>query len=315
MITRRHIRLKVMQSLYSYFSNKKNSSKELEKQLLESINETTKLHLSLLSFLIGLAQYFEVFITDSKKRYFPSESKLDADRSFLENRIVAQIFSDKILMKNINLNSEEYLNNIDADFYIDIFSKLFKSDLYIDYVNNPEKSFNDDKYFIISVLDKHIINNQKIQHLLYERSMYWRDDLPFISSFLVSQINSLKKERKKILSFKSGFKNKEDKLFALELYRKTIKLTDNFESIIIEKAKNWELDRIAIMDQILLKMSFTEIFEMQELPIKVSMNEYIEISKYYSTKKSSIFINGILDSVVRDFNKKGKIKKSGKGLV
>lgn len=302
-----------MQSLYAFFSSKDFQEKSFEKEMIRHINEVPKLHLFLLNFLTRLVNCSEIFLEELKKKHLPSESDLKPKRSFMQNKIIYQIFSDKILMNKIKKNAEEYLLEND-DLFLKIFNDIYESNIYTEYANIDGKSFKEDKQFLITILDEYVLNNKTIQHIIDEKSIYWIDDLPFVFSILVSQIKSLK-ENQKITHFSTGFRDNEDKDFALQLFKMTIRDNKYLEEIIIDKAKNWELDRIAIMDQILLKMAFSEILHMQELPIKVSMNEYIEISKYYSTTKSKVFINGILDSAVKEFKDQGKIKKIGRGLI
>jgi len=160
------------------------------------------------------------------------------------------------------------------------------------------------------LLNDYILNNELVHHILEERSIYWIDDLPFVSTIIFGEI----KESLSLIP-NGVFKDKSDKDFALSLFRNTIDNNTEYEKIIIRFAKNWDLDRIAKMDQLFLKMSFAEILLMPELPIKVSMNEYIEISKYYSTSKSKLFVNGLLDNFVKTYEREGKIIKVGRGLI
>ena len=171
-------------------------------------------------------------------------------------------------------------------------------------------NYNTDIKFFNNILNDVILNNQVLHHILEEKSIYWIDDLPFVATIIMGEL-----KEKKIKTSRTVFKNSSDKDFAIDLFRKTIKFDKQFEEIIIVKAKNWDLDRIAIMDQIMIKMAFTEILNMPELPVKVSLNEYIEISKYYSTNKSKMFINGLIDSAVKDFTNQNKIHKTGRGLM
>ena len=154
------------------------------------------------------------------------------------------------------------------------------------------------------------MNNEILHHILEEKSIYWIDDLPFVATIIMGDFKI-----KKIKLLKSVFKNSSDKDFAIDLYRGAIKYDKEYEKVIIDKAQNWDIERIAIMDQIMIKMAFCEILNMPELPVKVSLNEYIEISKYYSTNKSKMFINGLIDSAVKDFTINNMIKKSGRGLM
>ena len=175
---------------------------------------------------------------------------------------------------------------------------------------DEEVSDEKDIKFFNNILNDIILNNKILHHILEENSIYWIDDLPFVATIIMGNFKN-----KKVIIPKSVFKNQSDKKFAKDLFRLTIKNDCSYEKIIIEKAKNWDLDRIAIMDQIMIKMAFCEILNMSELPVKVSLNEYIEISKYYSTSKSKMFINGLIDSAIKDFNKENMINKVGRGLM
>ena len=168
--------------------------------------------------------------------------------------------------------------------------------------------------FVLSILNDFVFEHQLVHHILEEQSIYWLDDLPFVAQILFSQIKSAK-QSSSFSEINDAFKNKEDKDFAKKLFANTILNHQEFENIIVEKAKNWDLERIAIMDQILIKMALCELMYFDEIPIKVSLNEYIEVSKYYSTNKSKNFINGILDKVISEYKKSGKIKKVGRGLL
>ena len=176
---------------------------------------------------------------------------------------------------------------------------MYKSQQYSDYLNNKKDDFNQDKKFIQIMLNEYILDNEIFHFILQERSIFWTDDLPFISMFLKSQINNIKENNKDSL-ITDVFKNNDDKKFAIDLFRKTINNADEFEELIESKVKNWELKRISKMDLLLIKMALTEVISFTEMPIKVSFNEYIEISKYYSTQNSKMFINGVLDAIYND---------------
>ena len=207
-------------------------------------------------------------------------------------------------------NFSVFWNDNDHDIIRKIFKDIVQSKLYNDYLNNDEKSYENDIKFFNNILNEIILNNEILHHILEEKSIYWIDDLPFVATIIMGDFKI-----KKIKLLKSVFKNSSDKDFAIDLYRGAIKYDKEYEKVIIDKAQNWDIERIAIMDQIMIKMAFCEILNMPELPVKVSLNEYIEISKYYSTNKSKMFINGLIDSAVKDFTVKKMIKKSGRGLM
>lgn len=309
MLSRRHIRIKVMQSLYSYLSSKNNEITIAEKAMLKHFDEVIELKLVIISLLLEIIKYADNFYEDGKKKHLPSAGDLEPNIRFVKNKVVVSVFNDKPLMDKVLKASSIWLKN-DHDIPRKIFNIIVKSELYINYLRSKNTSVEFDRRFIIDLMNDYILNNELVHHIFEERSIYWIDDLPFIATIIFGDI-------KDGLSMNPNgiFKDISDKKFAVDLFRNIIDNNVEYESIIVKFAKNWELDRIAKMDQLLLKMAFSEILSMPNLPIKVSLNEYIEISKYYSTSKSRMFVNGLLDNFVKTYTKEGKIKKVGRGLV
>ena len=306
MLTRRHIRLKVMQSLYSYFSNPNeiNDISKFEKKMIDHFKDVRRLYVLLFSLLIEIINYTDKFLDDSKNKFLPKESDLNPNKRFVINKFSKEILKNKLLLKETNKLSYILKSN-DHDLINKLFKELFTSNIYKSYIENENNDIAVDKDFIVKVFNNHILNNELLHHIFEEESIYWQDDLPFVVTIFNSQI---KKNNK--ISIPLVFKDASDKSYAINLFRNSIKYNQKFEEIIKKFAKNWDLDRIAFIDKILLKMAFSEIFEMNDLPIKVSINEYIEISKYYSTKKSKMFVNGILDNVVKYYIEQGFLKKT-----
>ena len=309
MLSRRHIRLKVMQSLYAYFSTKENNIPASEKAMLKHIEEIGELNLVILSLLVELVKYADNFLEDGKKKHLPTAEDLDPNRRFVDNQVITLIREDNALMDKINKVSVIWLKN-DYNVVRKLFKELYQSVLYSSYIAKEDNSIKVDQRFFVNALNDYILNNELVHLIFEERSIYWIDDLPFVATIIMGNIKSESK-----MNTKSIFKDRSDKIFALQLFRNTINNNKQYESIIVKFAKNWELDRIAIMDQLFLKMAFSEILTMEQLPVKVTMNEYIEISKYYSTAKSKLFVNGLLDNAVNYFKEEGLIKKVGRGLV
>lgn len=309
MLSRRHIRLKVMQSLYAHFSNNENRVSTSEKLMLNHFQEIGELNLVILSLIVELVKYADNFFEEGKKKHLPKEEDLYPNRRFTDNQVIKLIRDDANLMDQVNKASGIWLNN---DHYVvrKLFKQLYQSELYISYIAKEDDNIEVDQRFFVNALNDYILNNELVHHIFEERSIYWVDDLPFVATIIMGNIKSASK-----MTSKSIFKDNSDKTFALQLFRNTINNNKKYESIIVKFAKNWELDRIATMDQLFLKMAFSEILTMDQLPVKVTMNEYIEISKYYSTAKSKLFVNGLLDNAVKYFNEQGLIKKVGKGLM
>ncbi|MBT7895665.1 MAG: transcription antitermination protein NusB [Flavobacteriales bacterium] len=309
MISRRHIRLKVMQSLYAFRSQNERDILKGERDMLKHIENISELQLVIMSFLVSLIKHAESFYEEGKNKHLPTQKDLNPNIKFIDNSFVRIILDNRELIKQSKKISAFWYDN-DHDIVRKIFMDILKSDEYGNYLCNSKNNIEIDIKFFNNILNNFILNNKILHHMLEERSIYWIDDLPFVATIIMGNF-----KLQKIILPKTVFKNNIDKKFALNLFHLTIKNDSEYEKIIIKKAKNWDIERIAIMDQILIKMAFCEILNMPELPINVSLNEYIEISKYYSTNKSKMFVNGLLDSSVSDFKHENKIKKVGRGLM
>jgi len=298
-----------MQSLYSYLTVKGNDISAGEKAMLKHFDELVELKLVMISLLVEIAKHADNFYKDAKNKYLPTARDLDPNIRFVKNKVIVNIQKNQDLINSVSRVSGIWLNN-DHDIVRKLFSVIVKSELYDKYLSFDEMSVNYEKKFIIDLMNDYVFSNKLVHHILEERSIYWIDDLPFIAAVIFGDIKDDIE-----MNVEGPFKNVSDKDFALDLFRDVVKNNAEYEQIITKFAVNWELDRIAKMDQLFLKMAFSEILSMPTLPVKVSMNEYIEISKYYSTSKSKLFVNGLLDSFVKTYSKEGKIKKVGRGLV
>ena len=298
-----------MQSLYSYLSTKVNEMPVAERAMLKHFDEVVELKLVIISLWIQLVKHADNFYDEGKKKHLPTSLDLNPNTRFVDNDIITSVRNDLDVMDKVAKFSGIWIKN-DHDIVHKLFKELYQSDLYQKYIANENKDVEVDKKFIINALNDYILKNELVHHIFEERSIYWVDDLPFIAAIIFGDI-----KEDKSMDTKGAFKDSSDKEFALKLFRNTINNNSDYEEIIVKFARNWELDRIAKMDQLFLKMAFAEILSMPDLPVKVSMNEYIEISKYYSTAKSKLFVNGLLDNFVKTYTRDGKIKKIGRGLV
>lgn len=313
MITRRHIRIKVMQSLYSYFSSN-NDIAHIQKDMIKSINRISDLHSIIISLLIEIRKYALIHFEERKMKYFPTNEDLEPNMKFVQNSVFSLFLKDEEVIKR-NKRFSRIWKKDELGLTRKIFLNIIKSDQYKVYLNSNVSNLEEDKNFIKVILSNFLLDNTIFHHILKEKDIFWIDDLPFVSVYLINQIDYMKLDRDNSIMKSEVFKNKDDKSFAVKLFRETISNNQYFDNLIDVSSNNWELDRIANMDILLIKMSLAEILSFKEMPIKVSFNEYIEISKYYSTKNSRVFINGVLDKIVDNFKKEGKIKKVGRGLI
>lgn len=302
-----------MQSLYAYFTLKDKDLEKAQKQMLKQIESIVHLYFILLSLPPALAQFSKLFLDEQKNKHFATYTDKNPNEKFTNNEMVKLISTSINSIRQIDKFSKIWKNN-DYDVIRKLFIKIWKSDLYKEYIAENKTSFKADQTFILSVFNSFIFEDEFVHHILEEESIFWMDDLPFVANIIFSQIKLCDNDN--FLPEKDGvFKNKEDKEFAKELFNKTIINHQEFQNIITEKAKNWDLDRIANMDQILIMMALCELIYFDEIPVKVTLNEYIEVAKYYSTSNSKSFINGILDKVISEYKKSGRIKKVGRGLL
>jgi len=313
MLTRRHIRLKIMQIIYALRISDFEYTKETEKKLLESIDSTYELYLILISFLIEILKKAQEKHLISQKKLLSDQNNIYDNKKFIKNQFLNllksnHLFNEEIKKRNLNLWHLDFK-------YVDlIYENLTKSELFSDYIDNDEISYENDRNFVAKFYKNIIVTNDKLYSYLEDRNINWMDDFPLINTIILKLINKSKGVNSKTYFLPKLYKDNQDKIFAKDLLKITLKNYNNYNNEISKKIKNWDPDRIARLDYVMLNMALCELIEFKTIPIKVTLNEYIEISKEYSTPKSNVFINGILDSIVKDFTKRGKIIKEGRGL-
>ncbi len=317
MLSRRHFRIKVMQALYAY-SLVENNIDVAERNLLLRIEKIYDLYLYLLLTLLNIHDFARRRMEDAKLKYLPSAEEINPNTKFLENQIIKQIESNNFFI------AETGKRKISMTDETELFRKLFlqikDSPEYNAYMESDEHSHNDDKKFIQSILTNYIFDQPDLQSLFEEKNIFWSDDYDVAVMMVMKTISSLNDLSEpttplaKIYKQTSTENPDEDKEFVKQLFRKTIINDKLYEEMIMGKTKNWEADRIATIDFLLMKMALCELLEFPTIPVKVTLNEYIDIAKEYSTINSKIFINGILDKIVISLKEENKIKKTGRGL-
>lgn len=315
MLNRRYLRIKVFQQLYSYFISPESGVNRNEMDLFRSLEKIYDLYLSLLCLLLEINSAAKKSSEQSKTKHLSTYSDLHPNTKFLENRIFPKIANNIYFRKHV----EKRLIKWDSEN--DIPAKLFKflreTPEYSAYLQNASDSFVNDKSFLTDIYKKYIFNSEELHNYFEEINIHWEEDITLANISAVKTIEQLQEgisdEESILLPL---FKDEaEDSAFARDLLRKTVSMASEYEAMIAEKAENWELDRIAISDMILMKMALCELSSFENIPVKVSLNEYIEISKDYSTPQSKMFINGVLDKLVAELKTTGKIAKKGRGLV
>lgn len=310
MLNRRHLRIRVLQFVYSWNKSKDTDIVKVEKQFFKSLEKVEELYTLLLLILIEVRDFAKDFQKDAKKKKLPSYEDLNPKTKFIDNLFIRKLKDDTSLTIKAN---ELKISFSDCRPLIKaIYLEVIKTNLYENYMSEEERGFDLDKKFILKLFSKHIIDLTVLQDFLNEQHIYWDDDLPFVSSMIVKTIKESSDSK---ISFFDLFNNKEEKDFALNLLRFSIINSDEYTELISSKTKNWEIDRVALMDLILMQMAITELLKMPQIPVKVTINEYLELAKYYSTPSSKNFVNGILDNLQIELKRKGLITKTGRGLI
>lgn len=313
MISRRLIRIKVMQIHYVFLqTNGFSNLKTLEKELQYSIEQSYNLFLSLHCLLLSIFDFAKEKIEIRKKKLIPTLDDLNPNTKFIDNKIIALLNNNPILTKasnNSNLNWSEHYKLIN-----NIYDELINSNYYQDFMNNKKNSSEQDYAIIKYIIEKIIIKNSLLIEILEDRNIFWNDDLEFWASNILQYLKKIKIKDTSV-TIPQLWKDQDDIDFSKNLLKHSVLNKDKYDIIISDSLQKWELDRLALIDRALLHLALCEFLEMPFIPVKVTINEYIEISKFYSTEKSSIFINGILDKINNDLKKEGKIIKTGRGLA
>lgn len=313
MLSRRHIRIKVLQALYEYFQNEGTEMSRGNKRLLESIHGIYDLYLFELKALSDLLRIAEDEIERRKNKRLPTADDLNPSTRFVDNLFL------NWLKTNINFNKQIELNHVswgeNKETLRNIYKQMEASDEYQEYINLPANDIDADKKFVKWVYGTYIVNSDLVHQLYEDKNMHWADDLDAAQMMVTKTIKRFTADMDEFSPLPKLIKDSDDLAFAETLYKKCIANSEAYEELIHEKAVNWEMDRIALIDIILMKQAIAELTNFKEIPIKVTFNEYIDLSKEYSTPKSGNFINGILDKLKSDLVDKGDIRKIGRGLL
>jgi len=313
MLNRRHIRVKVMQSIYAMHQHQSDNLDKEEKFLFQSIENTQDLYLLLLSALIEIKKKEEEYIDLASKKHLATKEERNPSLKFIQNKVLILLSESEALENALDDRKIKNWKNND-DIILFLIDSIKASDLYKNYMQKPEGSFEDDKFFIADLYTEVIAPSDKLYDYLEDYKLTWVDDLPGINTLILKQIKQLKSANDTLVLPKV-YKDEDDKEFVKNLFRRTVINEVELSKEYIDKTPNWDVERIAEIDTIILKMAICELLKFPSIPAKVTINEYLEIAKEYSTPKSSIFINGILDNLVKEFEKDNKLKKSGRGLL
>ncbi len=303
-----------MQALYAFFQADNSDLAKAEKQLHASIDKVTELYVFILSLLPELCAFAAKSLEEAKLKRLPSKEDLNPNTKFAENKLGATMAANLPFQRAINAYKISWSN--EQELLKKIFLEIKASKIYEDYMASPERSYAQDREFMAKVVKSVLENFEPLNYFFEEKSIIWTDDFDLCFSMAVKTLRNLPEGKPEETFLMPVYKDEaDDKAFMLSLFRKTILNNADYEKLIGEKTQNWEVERIALMDVLLMKMAIAEILNFSNIPTKVSLNEYIELSKNYSTPKSQVFVNGILDKLLADFKANDQLKKSGRGLM
>ena len=316
MLTRRHLRIKVLQILYAYYQSEEKDTVKTNREMQRSIDRIYDLYLFYLLILPELVTVATKEIETNLGKHRPTKEELSPDRRFVNNRIMQHFLTNVNLRKKSTERAINWNDGKKQGLMRRLLQQIKASANYQQYMSSTDASFETDSVFVQNLFVDDIANSEILQDFFEEESIYWMDDIDLVCGAVLKTIRTVTPESDLNLPLADLHRDEADeKEFVTSLFYKTLENDAESDKLIAELAKNWDLERLARMDIILLKMAFTEFTSISSIPKKVTLNEYIEISKFYSTPKSQQFINGILDKAIVQLEKDGKLIKTGRGLM
>ena len=308
MINRVLIRLKIVQIVYAYYQNGGKNLDTAEKELFFSLSKAYDLYNYLLLLMVEVTKQANKRLNAAKNKLVPTKEELFPNTKFVENRFIAQLEVNKQLLEFSNNQKKTWEN--EADFVKTLCDKILESDIYKEYMVSETSSYEEDRELWRKLYKNIIFNNIELDQVLEDQSLYWDDDKEIVDTFVLKTIKRFDEKNGAKQELLPEFKDEEDQDFARRLFRRTILNADYYRHLISENTKNWDLDRVAFMDVVIMQIALAEILSFPNIPVSVSLNEYVEIAKLYSTPKSGGFINGTLDGIVNSLKKENKLTKN-----
>ncbi len=313
MISRRLLRIKALMAIYAFNRREDDDLARAETELMFSIEKTYDLYHYLMLLILDLSDIAAEKIDQARQKKIPSPEDLNPNLRFVENKSIAQLRNNLEFQKYISSTKLSWVNY--SHIVRLLYNKMIAWEAYEEYMNSPENNYQLDKKFIIRLINDLFANSEDLLSCLEEQSIYWNDDMEYVIIMIEKTLKKFKAYSGEKTSLMPLFKNEEDENFVKILFRKAVLNIQKCSELIDNNTTNWELERIALMDVLVMRLAITEILEFPEIPVKVTLNEYIEIAKYYCTSKSSTFVNGILDNIVKEIRGKGLFNKYGRGLI
>ena len=308
MINRVLIRLKIVQIVYAYYQNGGKNLDTAEKELFFSLSKAYDMYNYLLLLMVEITKQAERKQSAAKNKLLPTEEELHPNTKFVDNRFIAQLEVNKQLLEFSETQKKTWEN--ESEFVKRLCEVIMNSDIYKEYMECATSSYEEDRELWRKIYKRIIFNNYELDQVLEDQSLYWNDDKEIVDTFVLKTIKRFEEENGADQPLLPEFKDDEDQDFARRLFRRSILNAEYYRHLISENTRNWDLDRVALMDIIIMQIALAEILSFPNIPISVTFNEYVEIAKLYSTPKSGSFINGTLDGIVKALKEENKLIKN-----
>ena len=308
MINRVLIRLKIVQIVYAYYQNGGKNLDTAEKELFFSLSKAYDMYNYLLLLMVEITKQAERRQSAAKNKLLPTEEELHPNTKFVDNRFIAQLEVNKQLLEFSETQKKTWEN--ESEFVKRLCEVIMNSDIYKEYMECATSSYEEDRELWRKIYKRIIFNNYELDQVLEDQSLYWNDDKEIVDTFVLKTIKRFEEENGADQPLLPEFKDDEDQDFARRLFRRSILNAEYYRHLISENTRNWDLDRVALMDIIIMQIALAEILSFPNIPISVTFNEYVEIAKLYSTPKSGSFINGTLDGIVKALKEENKLTKN-----
>ena len=308
MINRVLIRLKIVQIVYAYYQNGGKNLDTAEKELFFSMSKAYDMYNYLLLLMVEITKQAERKQNAAKSKLLPTAEELYPNTKFINNRFIAQLEVNKQLLEFSETQKKTWEN--EAEFVKSLCEKIQETDIYKEYMESDTSSYEEDRELWRKLYKRIIFNNDELDQVLEDQSLYWNDDKEIVDTFVLKTIKRFEEINGAKQELLPEFKDDEDQDFARRLFRRAILNADYYRHLISENTRNWDLDRVAFMDVIIMQIALAEILSFPNIPVSVTLNEYVEIAKLYSTPKSGSFINGTLDGIVKALKEDNKLIKN-----
>ena len=308
MINRVLIRLKIVQIVYAFYQNGGKNLDTAEKELFFSLSKAYDMYNYLLLLMVEITKQAQRKQSAAKSKLLPTAEELYPNTKFVDNRFIAQLEVNKQLLEFSETQKKTWEN--ESEFVKRLCETIMDSDIYKEYMASETSSYEEDRELWRKIYKRIIFNNDDLDQVLEDQSLYWNDDKEIVDTFVLKTIKRFEEQNGAKQDLLPEFKDEEDQDFARRLFRRTILNADYYRHLISENTRNWDLDRVALMDIIIMQIALAEILSFPNIPVSVTLNEYVEIAKLYSTPKSGSFINGTLDGIVNLLKKDGKLTKN-----